>query len=415
MSAPAQNVVVLGAGVGGLVLANRLRRKLPRRHKIVLVDRSPVHTFAPSFLWVMTGTRSSKAITRPVAALLRPGIEFLEGEVTGIDAPGRRVGTSAKELSFDYLVMALGAELMPSLIPGLAEEAFSFYTLTEAERLYHQLEGFTGGTIVIVIASVPYKCPGAPHEAVMLLSDFFARRGLQRTIHLHLYTPEPQPMPVGGPQMGQAVQAMLESRSIGFHPLHKIVSVDSLKHELVFDGQPRAAFDLLIAIPPHRAPAVVQQAGLVDESGWVPVERTSLMTKWPGLYAIGDLAAIRIPGRWKPELPMNLPKAGVFAHVQAETVADRLIDEIRGKPTTAQFCGEGYCMLEAGDNMAGFAFGDFFAEPTPRLQLRNIGKAWHIGKVLFEKWWLASFGLRKTVLGTVLTLGARLFRIPVKL
>ncbi len=109
-----------------------------------------------------------------------------------------------------------------------------------------------------------------------------------------------------------------------------------------------------------------------------------------------------------------LPKAGVFAHAQAEVVAQRIADEISGITPKAEFCGPGYCMLEAGEGEAGFAFGDFFAKPSPRLQLRNIGKSWHLGKVLFEQWWLSPFGIRKSLLRAMLSIGARVLRIPVK-
>ena len=110
---------------------------------------------------------------------------------------------------------------------------------------------------------------------------------------------------------------------------------------------------------------------------------------------------------------MMLPKAGVFAHGQAEIVAERIADEIGGRTPTAEFCGPGYCMLEAGEGVAGFAFGDFFAEPSPKLELRNLGRAWHLGKVLFEQWWLSPFGLKKRILHTALTLGAKVLKIPV--
>ena len=113
-------------------------------------------------------------------------------------------------------------------------------------------------------------------------------------------------------------------------------------------------------------------------------------------------------------MPMMLPKAGVFAHVQAEIVAERIADEISGRTPKAEFCGTGYCMLEAGEGLAGFAFGDFFGEPSPRLELRNIGRAWHLGKVLFEQWWLSPFGLKRSLLRSLINLGSRLMKIPVK-
>jgi sulfide:quinone oxidoreductase len=105
----------------------------------------------------------------------------------------------------------------------------------------------------------------------------------------------------------------------------------------------------------------------------------------------------------------------VFAHAQAEVVAQRIADEINGIIPKAEFCGPGYCMLEAGEGEAGFAFGDFFAEPSPHLELRDIGKAWHVGKVLFEKWWLSPFGIRKSVLHFALSWGIKVLRIPIKI
>ena len=145
------------------------------------------------------------------------------------------------------------------------------------------------------------------------------------------------------------------------------------------------------------------------------MDAQTLRTSHSGVYAIGDITAIPIPGRWKPETPLMLPKAGVFAHAQAEVVAQRVVAEIKGRSCDASFCGDGYCMLEAGEDLAGFASGNFFAEPAPQIQLRQIGKAWHLGKVLFERWWLAPVGARRSVIGWAMKAGGRLYGIPIKL
>ena len=409
-----KTILVLGGGVGGLVVANELRRKISHVHKIVLVEKNPRHDFAPSFLWLMTGDRRSDQISVPIAGLLRNGIGLVEAEATAIDVANHQVSTTTGSIVFDYLVIALGAELAPESIPGLTEGAHSFYTLREAERLQQALGQFRGGRVAVVVCSLPYKCPGAPHEAAMLIKNVFRRRGLGEKVIVDLYTPEPQPMPVAGPQLGEAVKQMLTTKGIGFYPQYKLTLVNSVKQELQFDGKPPVPYDMLVAIPPHRAPVLARESGMSNEAGWIPVDRSTLQTKVEGVYAIGDVASIQIPGRWKPEVPMMLPKAGVFAHAQAEVVAQRIADEISGTTPKAEFCGPGYCMLEAGEEEAGFAFGDFFAEPSPRLELRNVGKAWHIGKVLFEKWWLAPFGIRKSLLHLFLMSGARLLRIPIK-
>lgn len=415
-----QTIVILGGGVGGIVVANELQHSAkagPHKHKIVLVEKNPEHAFAPSFLWLMTGDRKADTITKPIHTLVRSGVEVIHAEVTGIDILNRRITTTARSLSFDYLIVALGAELAPELIPGLTECAFSFYTFEETKRLQQALGKFRGGNIALVVSALPYKCPGAPHEAAMLVVDYFSRQGrdvLKDKVNVHLYTPEPQPMPVAGPQLGEAVTQMLTSKGIAFHPLHKLISVDSQNHTLSFEGKEPARYDMLIAIPPHRGPRIVREAGLTNEAGWIPVDRSTLKTKYENVYAIGDITAISIPGRWKPDVPMMLPKAGVFAHVQAEIVAGRIADEISGRKPKAEFCGAGYCMLEAGEGLAGFAFGNFFSEPSPRLELRNIGRAWHLGKVLFERWWLSPFGIKRSLLGLVINIGGKVLGIPVK-
>ena len=411
----AQTIVILGGGVGGLVAANELARRLPRGHRIVLVERRTTHAFAPSFLWLMTGQRRSEQITRDLRALVRPRVEVLHAEARAIDLAAERVVTDAGAIAYDYLVLALGAELAPETIPGLAETAHTFYTLDGAERLRSDLTDFKGGTMAVVVSALPYKCPGAPHEGAMLLGDFFRRRGLRDAVDLHLFTPEPQPMPVAGPELGTAVQQMLASRGIAFHPLHKLTAVDPETRELTFEGRPAVKYDLLVAIPPHRGPRLLREAGLANEAGWVPVDRRTLATRHDRVFAIGDATAIPIPGRWKPDVPLMLPKAGVFAHTHALVVARRIAAQIAGRPAEEEFCGDGYCMLEAGEDLAGFAFGDFFAEPSPQVQLRRIGRSWHVGKVLFERWWLAPLGVRRRALQVALELGARAHRVPLAL
>jgi sulfide:quinone oxidoreductase len=407
--------VILGGGVGGIVTANELARRLASPHRIVLVERTARHAFAPSFLWLMTGARRVAQVTRELRALVLPRVEIVQAEVRSIDVAARRVDAGGQAIEYDYLVVALGAELAPEAIPGLAETAHSFYTLDGAERLHDALGAFAGGSVAVVVSALPYKCPGAPHEGAMLLGDHLRRRGLGGKIELHLYTPEPQAMPVAGPELGAAVDTMLRSRGIAFHASHKLTSVDPAKRELHFEGKPAVRYDLLVAIPPHRGPRLLREAGLANEAGWAPVDRRTMATSREGVYAIGDVTAVPIPGRWKPEVPLMLPKAGVFAHDQARVVARRIAAQVVGVPADEAFCGGGYCMLEAGEDLAGFAFGNFFAEPAPEVRLRKVGKAWHFGKVLFEQWWLAPFGIRRRVLQLALELGGRAYGVPVTL
>lgn len=411
--ADTRSIVVLGGGVGGQVVANELRRLLPTEHRVIVIERNLRHAFAPSFLWVMTGERKSDQITRDLRELMHPGVELIEADVRAIDLPNRRVQLDRDVITYDYLVVALGAELAPEKIPGLADAAHTCYTLDGAARLHAALDAVAGGTVAVVVSALPYKCPGAPHEAAMLIADFLRRRG--RAASVHLYTPEPQPMPVAGPALGDAVRQMLEQRGVSFHPLHKLTAVSGDTRELLFEGKPPVAYDLLVAIPPHRAPALIRDAGLAAETGWIPVERQTLATSHDRVFAIGDVTTVLIPGRWKPAVQLMLPKAGVFAHGQALVVAGRIAAAIRGAASTVTFGGEGFCMLEAGDDLAAVAFGDFFHEPSPDVQVKAISKNWHFGKVLFEKWWLLPWGPRRSLLKSALAVGSRLYGVQLNL
>ena len=412
---PANIVVVLGGGVGGMVAAIELRRQLPAVHRVVLIEKNAKYAFPPSFLWVMTGDRKPEQICRPLATLLRPGIELVQSEVIRIDPELRKVRTTEAEIAYDQLIVALGADLVPDAIPGLAQASHTFFTFDGATHLQDALRSFSGGRIALLVSALPYKCPGAPYEGAMLIADYFRRRGVSREVVVHLFTPETQPMPVAGPQLGEAVRGMLQAKGIQFHPLLKLTSVEPDARELIFDNGERFQYEMLVAVPPHRAPTVVREAGLTNQAGWIPVDPQTLATNHPGVYAIGDITAIPLPGRWKPDVPLMLPKAGVFAHAQAEVVARRIAAVITGRRCEAAFCGDGYCMLEAGDDLAGFAFGNFFAEPAPNVQLRQIGKAWHLGKVLFEKWWLAPVGFKRSLVGFVVKAGGRFYGVPVTL
>ncbi|OFW08433.1 MAG: hypothetical protein A3H96_21265 [Acidobacteria bacterium RIFCSPLOWO2_02_FULL_67_36] len=408
-------IVILGAGIGGQVVANELRRLLPGEHRVTVVERNVRHAFAPSFLWVMTGDRQPQQITRDVRELVRPGVEVLQGDIRAIDTANRRVEFDRESLAYDYLVIALGAELAPDAIPGLAAGAHTFYTLEGATRLRTALNDVTGGSVAVVVSALPYKCPGAPHEGAMLLADFFRRHGRGNTVSVHLFTPEPQPMPVAGPALGDAVKQMLDQRGVAFHPSHKLAAVRTETRELLFDGKRPVNYDLLVAIPPHHPPALAREAGLANESGWIAVDAQTLATKYEHVFAIGDVTTVPIPGRWKPDVPLMLPKAGVFAHAQARVVARRIAAEVKGTAPTDRFCGDGFCMLEAGEELAGVAFGDFFHEPSPDVRVKSVGRAWHLGKVLFERWWLSPWGVRRSILKSALGVGSRIYGVPVSL
>lgn len=387
----AKTIAILGGGVGGVVTATTLREKLPAQHRVIIVDRERDHLFAPSLLWLMTGRRSVDKIRRPLGRLTNKGIEVKHADIERIDPGTRRVqlgertsgdaNGSEMELDADYLVVSLGAELAPDTIPGLEEAGHNFYTLAGADDFRAAFEKFSGGRIIVLTATPAYKCPAAPYEAAMLIKDHCNKRGIGDKTKVDLYAAEPGPMGVTGPEVSAGVRRMVEDKGITFHPEHQVTEVDPQAGRITFDNGATADFDLLAYVPPHRAPRVVREAGLIDDSGWVPVNRNTMDTLFPGVYAIGDVTGISL------KMGKPLPMAGVFAEREGEVVATNIALDITGQGEPASFNGYGQCFVEAGGGKAGFGRGDFYAEPTPQIQLFKASRRWHVGKVMFEKNW----------------------------
>lgn len=382
-----KTVCVLGGGIGGVVAAVSLKKALGKAASIILIDKNPEHIFAPSFLWVLAGQRSSKQIMRPLERLRRKGIDFVNQEILKIDPIENSVILKDRLVKYDYLVLALGAESNMPLIDGLEEAAINFYSLEGINRLRKAIDEFDSGEAVILVPSNPYKCPAAPYEAAFLLDTEIRQKKQKNDVNISIYTIEPLPMPGAGPQIGKAIKGFLESRDIKFFPNMSIDTIDPASKIVNFKGGEKKRADLLVTVPPHKAPAVVIEAGLADNSGWIPVDNKTLETKYKNIFAVGDVTKITLEGRYKQDKPLSLPKAGVFAHEEALVVAENIASDIRNEPKKKEFNGNGSCFLELGDGSAGYAVGNFYAVPHPVVKMRKPSRRWHLYKVFFEKYW----------------------------
>ncbi len=377
-----RTVLILGAGIGGIVAAETLRKLLPREDRVVIIDRASEHVFPPSLVWLMVGERHGAQISRPLSRIGRHGVELIQGNITRIDPASLTVDVDGRSLRSDAIIIALGAEYAPEAIPGLSEAGHCIYTLAGATAIHESLAQFSGGRIVILTATPQYKCPAAPYEAAMLVAAFCRSKGVRGQTRIDLYAAEAGPMLTAGPAISAAMRGMVEQQDITYHPEHQVKTVDAQARRLAFANGAEAAFDLLFYVPPHRAPSVVKEANLVNESGWIPVDRNTLQTQYENVFAIGDVTTITL------KMGRPLPKAGVIAHGQAEVVAHNLACVWTGKGAPRRFGGEGSCFIEIGDGRAAMGSGNFFAEPVPQMNMRQPSRIWHIGKVLYEKFWL---------------------------
>lgn len=373
-----KRVVILGAGIGGVAAANELTKLTKGKTEIVLVDQTEQYEFSPSYLWVLSGTREMSDITVPIAGISRKGIRFQRGTVQSIDPAARVVKTDSGTLEADVILVALGAHTHMTGLEGVAAAGHNLYTAAGATAL-RNLDGKpAGGRVAVLVCSMPFKCPAAPYEAAMLWQSRLKRFG--GNTEVSIYTPEPGPMPVAGEKVSGQMVEMLNRKGIKYFPKHTIKGLTP-DGQLDF-GDAAASFDYLAYVPKHSVPALLIEAGLAQPNAWVSVDRYTMRTKFPGVYAVGDCVGIPLANG------KALPKAGVFAHGQAEAAARNIADELEGRVGSHKFNGHGQCFVEMGGWMAGRGAGNFYAEPNPDIHLAMPGPWNHLGKVMFEKFWL---------------------------
>lgn len=370
MPAPT-TTLILGAGFGGIVCANTLRRLLPPEHRIVVIDKGLSFSFGAAKIAVALGSKRPEEIMTPLGGLRKRGIELVRAEITRLDPTARTVETSQGSFQGDHLVVALGADCDMGLIPGLSQAAQSFYTLEGAIALRDVMPKVTQGRLVILIPRTPFKCPPGPYEGAMLIHDYLQDRGLRANVRLAIITTEGRPMTTAGPAIGDFVMGELKARGIEYLTLKKTARVDPETRLIHMEDGSTESYDTLIAVDPHRAPKVVVDAGLAKPGGWIPVDPGTLaVAGFERVWAVGDVTTVPLPGRFKPEVPLVLPKAGVMADSQGRVAAHQIAAQVLGKPTDETFDGKGFCFLETGDLHAVKGEGDFFEMPHPSMQPR---------------------------------------------
>jgi sulfide:quinone oxidoreductase len=346
-----KHVLILGAGFGGLELASRLSDSLADDVRVTLIDRSDAFTFGYWKLDILFGGADAADLRIPYAELAKPGVEFRQERITAIDPAARHVTTDAGSYDADILVIALGAEYDVAATPGFAEGGLEYYSIAGAERMRDALPEFAGGTILIGVLGQPYKCPPAPFEGAFLLHDQLVERGLREQTEIRVVAPMSAPVPVT-PQVSQRFLDELAARGIEYMAQKKVVELVPSAKEAVLESGERLPYDLFVGIPIHRVPAVVAESGLA-ENGWVAVDRDTLETPFPDVFAVGDCVGI----------PMA--KAGVFAENAAGVAADQIIARLRGETTERRYEGEGNCYLEFGSGRVAKVEANFLGGPSP--------------------------------------------------
>ncbi|MEK6877464.1 MAG: FAD/NAD(P)-binding oxidoreductase [Thermoproteota archaeon] len=369
------NILILGGGFGGLSAANELRQNLPNNVKITIIDKKDYFMMDLVKLWILNGTREFEFSKRPLQTITKKGIDFLNEEIIKLDPKNKTITTKSRELSFDYLIIALGAELAPEQITGLSEHGLILYEIKDVPKIREEIKKIKSGKIAMAIMGMPYKCPPAPYEAALLIRSMLNDLGTSNSIQIDFYSPAPITLPAAGPQVSEELLQLLKSKDINFHGLHKTVSVE--KNTLRFENS-EAHFDLLIAIPPHKIPIVVVDSGLAQKGKFISVDR-SCKTNFENVYAIGDVNEIMVTDK------IAVPKAGIFAEGEGITIARNIISKIRQEQEKAIFDGKGGCFVEIGKKAAGYLEVDMFATPNPITLLKQPDEQNFEDKEKFEK------------------------------
>ena len=382
-----KTVLILGGGWGGMALAYSLRGMLADEHRVVVIEKNDTFALCMSNLKIMTGEWNSPAdARRQMSNISREGIEWVHEEAVSIDPVAREVRTDSQTLKADYLVIALGAGLDPSGVPGFAESTYNLYKAGGAHGLQQALADFDGGKIVTLISRMPYRCPAAPFEAIFLMDSLFREKGIRDRVDLSIHAPGPRPMAVAGPAVGDALLGMLADRDIAYGN-HVVSSIDSASRKVLFDGD-EDPFDLLVGVPPHKAPQAVTDSGLTDASGYIHVhpqtlealtDVENLQTDYSHVYAIGDVTTVTLLNM------MPLPKTGVFAESEGRVVAENIVADIAGAPASARYDGRGECPVDIGGGLAALAGGAFYASPGPRITLEPPSAQFRRDKEAFEE------------------------------
>lgn len=354
-----KQLLILGAGTGGTMMANQLRKKLDLSEwKITVVDQCPKHYYQPGFLFLPFGFYSERDVVRLKRQFIPRAVEYVEAEIDQIDPLKNKVVLkSGQHLAYDILIIATGVKTAPGQTDGMLNgdwrnRVFDFYTFEGAASLRRALENWRGGRLVVHISEMPIKCPVAPLEFTFLADWWLTQRGLRDKTELVFVTP------LSGaftkPIASQVLGHLLDEKRIKVVPDFAIASVDNEKHRIVSWDQKEAPYDLLVTVPVNMGDAVIERSGLGDESNFVPTDRQSLQAKArENIFVIGDAT----------DLPAS--KAGSVAHFESAVLAKNILRYIRGEPLEADFDGHANCFIESGHGKAFLLDFNYDVQPVP--------------------------------------------------
>ncbi len=382
-----RNLLILGAGTAGTMIANKLRHRLDDHEwAVTIVDKNDEHHYQPGYLFVPFGGYDREDIIKTRHQFIPKGVQLVYGEIDRVDADANKVLLAdGKELDYDYLVIATGATPRPDQTEGMLgtewhKSIFDFYTLEGAEALAKALKDFDGGRLVVHITDMPIKCPVAPLEFAFLAEANLRERGLKDRSEIVYVTPLDGAFTKA--ICSKYLGYMLDDRKIHLETDYMVEHIDNEQKMLVSYDEREIPFDLLVTVPLNMGADFIARSGLGDDLNYVPVDKhTFLSTAHDNIFALGDAS----------DAPAS--KAGSVAHFAVDGFTHNFLQHIKGEPMTDMFDGHANCFVESGDNKALLIDFNYEVEPLPgKFPVPGVGPmsllkethANHLGKLAFR-------------------------------
>ncbi|WGH76308.1 FAD/NAD(P)-binding oxidoreductase [Tenacibaculum tangerinum] len=381
-----KNLVILGAGTSGTMMANHLVKKLKKEDwKITIVDQYKTHYYQPGFLFLPFDTYTEAQVKKNGKDFIPKGVEYVQEKIAKIHPDKNFVQLENQILSYDLLIVATGSKIAPEEIEGMKgdlwrKDVFDFYTYEGAVALRNKLRDWEGGKLVVHVTEMPIKCPVAPLEFAFLADSYFRKKGIRDRVDITYVTP------LSGaftkPISTKKLSYLLEQKGITIETDFAIERVDNEKKEIVDYADRALSFDLLVTVPTNMGDEVIERSGLGDDLNFIPTHKHTLQSvAHENIFVIGDAT--------------NLPasKAGSVAHFQAEILTENILKYVQGKPLEEEFDGHANCFIETGDNKALLIDFNYEQEPVPGtfpfagvgpLQLLKESVLNHWGKLAFR-------------------------------
>ena len=382
-----RNLVILGAGTSGTMMANHLISRLQKKEwNITIVDQFKTHYYQPGFLFLPFDIYTTKQVKKKGKKFIPKGVKYIQKKIELIQPNENKIQLEGDiELNYDILIVATGTKIAPGEIEGMDgpmwhKNIFDFYTYEGAKALRNKLREWEGGKLVVHITEMPIKCPVAPLEFAFLADSFFKNKGMRDKVDITYVTP------LGGaftkPKATEALHHLLDEKSIKEVTDFNIERVDYENNKIIDYADTEVEYDLLVTVPTNMGDALIERSGMGDDLNYIPTDKATLQTKdYENIFAIGDAT--------------NLPasKAGSVAHFEAEILTENILRYINGEPLKAEFDGHANCFIETGNGKALLIDFNYTHEPVEGtfpfpgvgpLKLLKESRTNHMGKMAFR-------------------------------